>query len=422
MSTTVTANLAGATLTGTIARDVSCYRRIPYAQPPLGRLRLRPPRPMTLAGTVDATQPGPVAPQLPSRLREVMGDFAAAQSEDCLHLTVWTPGADAKRRPVVVWLHGGAWQSGGGALDWYDGARLAREGDIVVVGVNYRLAALGWLYLPGVAANLGLLDSELAIAWVHSHITSLGGDPEQITVMGQSAGGFNAALLLTREPRFKRAILQSASIGRGCRTATQALALTNAFMASAGARDLDELQALPYQALLQAQQAPEVAQALKDEGTSRSLFCPVADGDVLPLDADARLPRAAGRADVLIGYTRDEMAAFPGGGTDEASQALGMRIFGTPAHRWAQSAREHGRQAWLYRMDLGPTSRYGACHCIELPFVFGTLDAFAGAPMLHGLDPARGARLSDAMRRDWIAFIRGGAPYPELAPSMHLYA
>ncbi|HEY0296523.1 MAG TPA: carboxylesterase family protein [Bordetella sp.] len=422
MSATVTTSLAGATLTGTREQGICCYRHLPYAQAPVGELRLRPPRPLTLAGAIDATQAGPVAPQLPSRLREVMGDFEASQSEDCLHLTVWTPGADANRRPVVIWMHGGAWQSGGGAIDWYDGARLAREGDVVVVGINYRLAALGWLYLPGVAANLGLLDMELAIEWVRRHIAALGGDPERITVMGQSAGGFNTALLLTREPQFTRAILQSASIGRGCRSAAQALALTEVFMDAVGARDLDDLQALPCQALLQAQQAPAVLQALKDEGGARSLFCPVADGDVLPLDVDARLPEASGRADVLIGYTHDEMAAFPGGGTDEASHALGMRIFGTPAHQWAQSAQEHGRQAWLYRMDLGPTDRYGACHCIELPFVFGTLETFAGAPMLHGMDPAHGAGLSDAMRRDWIAFIRGGAPYPEPAPALHRYA
>jgi para-nitrobenzyl esterase len=87
-----------------------------------------------------------------------MGDFEDGQDEDCLRLAIWTPGCDRRKRPVVVWLHGGAWQSGGGALAWYDGTRLAAKGDCVVVGVNYRLAALGWLYVPGETANMGLLD------------------------------------------------------------------------------------------------------------------------------------------------------------------------------------------------------------------------------------------------------------------------
>ena len=142
-----------------------------------------------------------------------MGDFDAPQSEDCLHLTVWTPAADAQRRPVVVWLHGGAWQSGAGALDWYDGARLAGRGDVVVVAVNYRLAALGWLHVPGQTANVGLLDQEAAIDWVMDNIDALGGDPERVTLMGQSAGASSICAMLARRPRFSRAILQSAALG-----------------------------------------------------------------------------------------------------------------------------------------------------------------------------------------------------------------
>ncbi|WP_313494278.1 carboxylesterase family protein, partial [Achromobacter animicus] len=145
MSERVKAALRTGTLVGVRDGGVCRYGAIPYAQAPVGELRFAPPQPADIRGEFDATGTGPVPPQLPSRLRGAMGDFDAEQSEDCLHLTVWTPAADGKRRPVVVWLHGGAWQSGGGALDWYDGARLAERGDVVVVAVNYRLAALGWL-------------------------------------------------------------------------------------------------------------------------------------------------------------------------------------------------------------------------------------------------------------------------------------
>ncbi|MNQ86917.1 Para-nitrobenzyl esterase [compost metagenome] len=351
-----------------------------------------------------------------------MGDFSAEQSEDCLHLTVWTPAADGKRRPVVVWLHGGAWQSGGGALDWYDGSRLARLGDVVVVAVNYRLAALGWLYVPGQTANAGLLDQEAAIDWVLDNIQDLGGDPERLTVMGQSAGASSICAMLARKPRFSRAILQSAALGRGFRSAQQADKLGQAFLRAAGAGSLQAARELSVSALLAAQQTPEVVEALRSEGSSRSLFTPVLDGQVLPQDIAPALKQAASRADVLVCYTRHEMAAFPGNGTDAASQATGDAVFGAPSRLWAEQAAAQGRDAWLARFDVAPTDRFGACHCIELPFVFDTLQAFSGAPMLAGLPSAQGEQLARQTQRAWIAFIRGEAPDWPAAPHMQILA
>ena len=126
MTDTVQADLRAGSLTGLRYGDACRFSAIPYADPRVGALRFAPPQPARWRGPRDATRPGSVAPQLPSRLRGAMGDFDAPQAEDCLHLTVWTPAADARRRPVVVWLHGGAWQSRGGALDWYNGARRRR--------------------------------------------------------------------------------------------------------------------------------------------------------------------------------------------------------------------------------------------------------------------------------------------------------
>lgn len=422
MNEPVQAMLRAGTLTGVREAGVCRYSAIPYAEAPVGPLRFAPPRPAAWRGGRDATRPGTVAPQLPSRLRGAMGDFSAERSEDCLHLTVWTPAADGKRRPVVVWLHGGAWQSGGGALDWYDGSRLAQRGDMVVVAVNYRLAALGWLYVPGETANVGLLDQEAAIDWVLDNIQDLGGDPERLTVMGQSAGASSICAMLARKPRFSRAILQSAALGRGFRSAAQAEALGLAFLRAAGADSLHAARELPVAALLAAQQAPEVQEVLRAEGSRRSQFTPVLDGDILPRDIAPALQRAASRADVLVCYTRHEMAAFPGSGTDAASQEAGDAVFGAPSRQWAQDAIAQGRNAWLARFDVAPTDRFGACHCIELPFVFDTLQAFSGAPMLAGLPPAHGQALARRTQQAWIAFIRGDAPDWPAAPHLHILA
>lgn len=421
MNQAVHAALRSGTLTGVREASGVCrYRAVPYAQPPVGPLRFAPPQPVQ--GRAKQNAHDTVAPQVPSRLRGAMGDFEAEQSEDCLHLTVWTPEADAKRRPVVVWLHGGAWQSGGGALAWYDGARLAARGDMVVVAVNYRLAALGWLYVPGGTANVGLLDQEAAIDWVMDHIEDLGGDPERVTLMGQSAGASSICAMLARRPRFSRAILQSAALGRGFRTATQAETLGAAFLKAAGADSLDAARKLPVSALLNAQQDPAVAEVLRAEGSSRSQFCPVLDGEILPLDIAPALRVAASRADVLVAYTRDEMAAFPGNIVDEAHRQIGEQVFGAPSRQWTADAIAQGRQAWLARFDVAPTERFGACHCIELPFVFDTLDAFADAPMLAGLPAAQAAQLTRRTQAAWIAFIRGEAPDWPMAPHQQILA
>lgn len=421
MTETVQARLRAGLLTGLRDENGICrFSAIPYAAPPVGALRFAPPEPTRWEGPRDATRPGPVPPQLPSRLRGAMGDFDAPQSEDCLHLTVWTPAADAQRRPVVVWLHGGAWQSGAGALDWYDGARLAALGDVVIVAVNYRLAALGWLHVPGQTANVGLLDQEAAIDWVMDNIDALGGDPERVTLMGQSAGASSICAMLARRPRFSRAILQSAALGRGFRSSAQAAALGKFFLEAAGADTLEAARALPVERLLAAQQAPQVVAALQAEGGRRSLFGPVLDGQVLPADIAPALQQAAGRADVLVAYTRDEMAAFPGYGTGPDSQAASEAVFGAPSRQWATDAVAQGREAWLARFDVAPTEAFLACHCIELPFVFGTLDAFASAPMLRGLPSAQAARLTETTQRAWLAFIRGDAPDWPPAPHLHV--
>jgi len=398
------------TIVGRRQAGVCRFDAIPYAEPPVGELRFRPPRKLRWQGRLDAIHRGPIAPQRRSRLAPAIGDFHADQSEDCLHLTVWTPAADHGRRPVVVWLHGGAWVTGAGALDWYDGTNLAVRGDMVVVAPNYRLGALGWLHVPGETANVGLLDQEAAIDWVIEHIDAFGGDPERITVMGQSAGASNAACLLTRAPRFSRVILQSSSLGRGLWTSSKAADLARHVLDAAGVGSLEEARALSADALVEAQHAPGVQRFLAEEGSGRAAYCPTADGDVLPVAYEQALRQAATRADVLVGHTLNEMASFPGWGLDADAQRVGDLVFGAFARQWAAWAAEGGRDARLYRFDYSASSRFGACHCVELPFVFDTLESYVGSPMLDAAEPVDLARLAAQVQMFWVAFIRGEGP------------
>jgi para-nitrobenzyl esterase len=143
---------------------------------------------------------------------------------------------------------------------------------------------------------------------------------------------------------------------------------------------------------------------------------------VLPQDIAPALKAAASRADVLVAYTRDEMAAFPGHAADAAGREQSEQVFGAPSRQWATDAVALGRQAWLARFDVAPTSRFGACHCIELPFVFGTVDAFAAAPMLAGLPGSHAAQLTRQTQNAWIAFIRGDTPGWPMAPHQQILA
>ena len=410
-------SLGQATLVGTRREGVSRFGGIPYAQPPVGDRRFAPPTAAPLHGELDATALGPIAPQLPSALARVLGPQDAPQSEDCLNLTVWTPAADTQRRPVLVWLHGGAWQSGG-VVNAHDGEALARRGNVVVVGINARQGPLGWLLAEGGTPNLGLLDLELALQWVRQHIGAFGGDAQQITAMGQSAGGSNVAALLARgRSGIRRAILQSAPLGRGLRSPEAAQALGQALLRAAGVDTLQQAQILPVESLLRAQLAPAVAETLRDIGDGHALFAPVREAEALP----SLSPAQARQVDVLIGWNRDEMRAFaaPGAPVDEAQTE---QRFAEPARQWAARAAHSGRRAWLYRFDGLPAMAFGACHCAELPFVFGSFGAHAAAPLFQGCAGADAQRLSQDMQASWLALVHGQALPWSPAPHAHVFA
>src|SRR3712207_215533 len=206
---------------GELGDGVHVFRGIPYARPPVGELRFRPPQPPEpWAGARPATAFGSIAMQSPSPLENLFGAAERpSMSEDCLYLNIWTPGLDGARRPVMVWIHGGAFVTGSGSTPWYDGTRFAARGDVVVVTLNYRLGAFGFLHLADLigesfvgSGNAGILDQAAALAWVRDNIAAFGGDPENVTIFGESAGAMSVGTLLALPAArglFQRAILQS---------------------------------------------------------------------------------------------------------------------------------------------------------------------------------------------------------------------
>ena len=328
---------------------------------------------------------------------------------------------------------------------------------MVVVAVNYRLGALGWLHhRDHCAGNLGLLDQHAALEWVRDNIAAFGGDPGNVTLWGQSAGAeWIAFRLMRRESRglFHRAILQSPPLGSEPRSPDDATAAADGLMRELGIerspKALERLQQVPVAPLLSAQGAVSARIAAETGSAGRALlpFGPVADGSILPASADydTALGEAAGRVDVMIGTTREEMAIFfaanpamqsvqraplppeeierlqarrPAGSPSQLfADFVGEHTFVNGSLAWAERAAAAGRRSFVYQFDWsGPDRRLAACHCLDLPFVFGTREAFATAPMLAGADAREVDALSAVMRASWIAFARTGDPNHRALP------
>jgi para-nitrobenzyl esterase len=361
---------------------------------------------------LDATARGPACPQLPSRLEFVTGPVVDGlpMSEDCQVLSVTAPsGADGL--PVMVWLHGGAYVSGGGEAPKYEADALAQRGRVVVVRVSYRLGVFGYLSPSGVD-NLGLRDQILALQWVHDNIEAFGGARDRVTVFGQSAGADSVfSLMLCEQTRglFQRAIMHSAPLGvRDGRDA-----MTAAMRSAANATIQDQ----PLDA-----QTAATAAAARFGLIGRLPFGPIMGLDPLPAasDTDNRLADAARRVELLVGYTRNDGAPFVAmdpriarlkrrrllGGAIErvAAAVMTRRVFGKPAKRLADMWRTSGGRSATFRVDWSPAGM-GACHCIELPLLFDA-PAWADAPMLGG-NPIDD-RLAETMRRNWSGFAHHG--------------
>lgn len=451
---TVDAATTSGTVRGARRGEHLAFAGIPYAEPPIGPRRFLPPRPVEpWTGARDALEPGPVAPQDPL----VPFPFRAAgpESEDCLTLNIATPGLDDGRRPVLFWIHGGGLSHGAGSQPVYDGGPLAERGDVVVVTINYRLGALGYLYLGGhggdawgAATSAGQLDQIEALRWVQANIAAFGGDPDNVTIFGQSAGALAVHTLLAMPAAkglFAKAIAQSGTaVGLG--GVEIATAAAGAYLERLGIPDGD------HEALL----AVDVGSLLRAQG-SRGALQPVVDGDSLP-QAPMRAVRDGVAHDVplMVGTARDEHKLYvdpkrpplddaeleqrirrtiPRRAADQVAEVIDVyrtsraerglphdnndvldavitaSRFRTPALRLAEAQLAHQPATFVYQVDWESPARrgaLGACHGIEIPFVFGTLGR-SGHDAMSGSGPEADA-LSAQMMDAWIAFARTGRP------------
>jgi para-nitrobenzyl esterase len=428
------------------ARGVRAYKGLPFAAPPVGPLRWRAPQPVA-----PWREPRRTDAFGPSAMQGVIWDdidlAGAGVSEDCLYLNVWTPEPQG-RLPVLFWIHGGGFAAGSGAEPRYDGARLAARG-IVVVTVNYRLGAFGFLAHPeltgesGFSGNWALFDLVAALQWTQRNIAAFGGDPAQVTIAGESAGSMAVSALMASplaRGLFARAIGQSGALFAGAAepmpTRESAEARGLAFQRELGVGSLAGMRALPAETVLTA--APGLG------------FRPILDGRLLPRPLDAIFADGA-QADVplIAGWTRDEgfnftwlqqeapegtyeamvekrfgvaagevLAHYPGGAEAAASaRALGGDlVIINKTWAWIEAQKASGRaEIYRYRFDRAPPVRpgwfgprdvreAGAFHAGDIPYVLDTLDAM---PWDYGPSDRAAAGTASAY---WVNFVKTGDP------------
>jgi para-nitrobenzyl esterase len=474
---------AAGKLRGASAAGIYSFKGIPYAASPTGRNRfMRPEAPQPWAGVRDVLAYAGHAWQLPNRpkrrpvLETLLGPAdTTREGEDCLTLNVWTPGlGGGAKRPVMVWLHGGAFGYGSGNRAVTDGANLARRGDVVVVSVNHRLNIFGFLHLADIggaawahSGNAGVLDLVAALRWVRDNIERFGGDPGNVTIFCESGGGGKVSVLLAMPAAhglFHRAIIQSgAAIRVSTRERANALAEAVLKELGVGRNECEQLQTVPAERLLAA-----IAPASRAVGRSRWPlldrydFGPVVDGIDLPQHpAEPGAPLTAADIPLMIGGTREEsaffladddavwngtlteaelrdrLAAVAGGETDallavyrsampQASPGDRLIAALTGPNFWIRTVLLAERYAarprapvYMYSLDWQSPAHGGrmkAHHAMDLPFVFDNTEVAAttaGAPSAREL----AARISDA----WIAFARNANPNNPAIPTWPAY-
>ncbi len=453
MDQVISANveIAQGRLQGLVRDEVLRFNAIPYARPPVGVLRWRPPEPPEpWAGVRDAARFGNIAPQVPSASGAVLGTTPGIRSEDCLYLNVQTPGCDGARRPVMVWIHGGGFNTGAGSVGTYNGKFLVPRGDVVLVTINYRLGALGFLnladatgsVLPGTGTE-GLADQVAALTWVRDNIAVFGGDPDNVTIFGESAGGMSVGCLLAAPAArglFHKAIAQSGAGHIGLSRETSCRIARRVLDGLGGGDPVS----MPWDAILEVQR--HLLENARETGVGMP-FMPTIDEGLLPqrpIDAIA-LGCAAG-IPVMTGTTRDEWNLFTVAATklrsldqaglrklvagivgeDHADGIVAAYTDGTPFERWNAIMTDRSffipavrllevqaphAPGYAYRFDWPSpfmNGALGSCHALELGFTFGTYQV-KGAAQFFGEGPKADA-LAAEMMDSWIAFARTGSP------------
>ena len=461
-----TVTLPIGTLEGVRGDGLYLFKGVPYAAAPVGPRRWMPPQPVEpWQGAYRADRFRDVAPQNPL-IGGPSPEEPEPQSEDCLFLNIFTPGLDDARRPVMVWIHGGAFSFGSGSSPMFDGSDLAKRHDVVVVTVNYRLNVLGFLNLHEVTGgkisatgNEGLLDQAAALRWVRDYIAVFGGDPLNVTVFGESAGAMSIACLLVMPAAkglFDKAILES-GVGSTATPLADATAVAKLFLEVVGvaADDVDALRRLTVQQLLAAELTMRQRLANPWEAARITATAPVVDGHVIP-DVPTRLSGQGASKDIpmIIGTNLEEWKLFAMADPNKDSidraeiirrlsvfvpadlaanvveryyQARARRhedtsapevsaaintdvMFRMPALQLVEAQLRHNPQVYNYLFTYrSPVMGgiFGACHALEMGFVFGTHDdLFCGTG-------AAADRLSRCIQEAWTTFARTGRPAAE---------
>ncbi|MFI6223158.1 carboxylesterase/lipase family protein [Nocardia salmonicida] len=448
--------VTGGKVRGRTVDGVSAFLGVPFAASPVGPARFRAPAPVVgWTGVREASALGPTCLQgaYPPGIEPILGTHLVAGTE-CLNVNVWTPDPGGGGLPVMVWIHGGAFAHGSNAVPAYDGAAFARDG-VVLVAINYRLGAPGFAVLDGAPDNRGLLDQLFALAWVRENARSFGGDPDNVTVFGESAGAMSVASLLSSPAAtglFARAIMQSGSGGVAA-TVEDARSLGRELGKALGVpATAEDVAAVSPPALLAAQEAvraefardPDPARwgaSVLAAGAGMSFF-PVVDGDVLPAAPVEAIAAGSARGiPLLAGCTAEEFRLFTvptglaeaitadalpfalarfGIGASAITPYAANRpeatagdllaamvtdaVFRGPTRQLVESQSAVDTAAFLYEFGWRRAG-LGAIHGLEVPFVFDTL---AAATSLTGPNPPQ--RIADEMHSAWIGFATDGDP------------
>ncbi|TSD93967.1 carboxylesterase/lipase family protein [Skermania sp. ID1734] len=444
--------------------DICVWRSIPYAAAPVGDLRFRGPvPPPTWTGVRDCTEFGEIAPQGVGVAVPIEPELRIG--EDCLWLNVWSPGADDAKRPVLVWLHGGAYFLGTAAQRIYDGAQLADMGDVVVVGVNYRLGVLGFVDLSSMSTdtrtfetNLGLRDQIAALEWVRDNIAAFGGDPHRVTVFGESSGAGCVTTLMTSpaaEGLFHAAIAQSPP-ATSVYGAERAAGVANRYLEilDVAPERASELYELPIETILAAGDVLIDEVPTKVPGTIAA--APVVDGDIVPDYPVAAFRKGRShRIPLIIGTNRDEtslfrllksplmpitpdginamfsaiasdhpelepqrlaeiMAAYPDAAKARGAEAISRDAAFRMPCIWVAEAHSRHSPTWCYRFDYATpmlrAARVGAGHATELPYVFGNFGTLNRDPTFWLGGRKTAMEISGRVQRRWLAFAAHGVP------------
>jgi para-nitrobenzyl esterase len=457
------------------ARGVLKFKGIPYAAPPIGELRFKPPAPVQQwNGVLEATEFSPIAPQPPSVLLAMFGGKAKQSEADCLSLNIWRPSTDEVNLPVMVWIHGGAFITGSGAD--LDGARLAIRGNVIVVSVNYRLGALGFFYVPDKTANVGLLDQIAALKWVKNNIGALGGDSNNVTIFGESAGSVSVCTLMvmpSAKGLFNRVIAQSGACHPMFYDNRRRKRASDHIFSKLNIKegDLEALRKIPVKKLIKADATNKVIQSSTSFVSSEATLGPVIDGNTLP-EHPLKIIRKGYAKDIelLIGSNQDEVKLWSSFNPDVSKidnnkllrgitplmKALGQEdrkakemieiyqkarkgkesiepqdimdaiisdfAFRIPSIRLAEIQSTQQTNTYMYLFNWKSTAfdgKLGACHALELPFVFGLL-----SEQEIGFFPGKNEeteRISTNMMDCWTSFARKGNPNHDNVPKWPSY-